>query len=67
MAGHLNQNLLSSFGGYFTYMANRHNHNTWGAVKKFANVPLCKTTFDGAQSFTAKSVKDWNYKINMSP
>ena len=41
-------------------MANRHNHNTWGAVKRFVNVPLCKTTFDEAQSITAKSVKNWN-------
>ena len=33
IAGHLNQNLPSSFGGYFTYIANRHNHHTRGAVK----------------------------------
>ena len=45
VAGHLNQNLPSSFGRYFTYMANHHNHNTRGAVKKLVNVPLCKTTF----------------------
>ena len=24
------------------------------------NVPLCKATFYGTQSVTAKSVKDWN-------
>ena len=27
---HLNQNLPSSFGGYFTYMDERHEHNTRG-------------------------------------
>ena len=41
-------------------MANRHNHNTRGAVKKLINVPLCKTNFYGTQSITATSVKDWN-------
>ena len=45
VAGHLNQNLPSPFGGYFTYMANRHNHNTRGAVKKLINVPLCRQPF----------------------
>ena len=60
IAGHLNQNLSSSFGGYFTYMANHHSHNTRGAVKKLVNGPLCKTTFYGTQSIIAKSVKDWN-------
>ena len=33
VADHLNQNLPSSFGEYFTYMANRHNHNTRGTVR----------------------------------
>ena len=64
VAEHLNQNLPSSFGGYFTYMANRHNHNTRGAVKKLVNVPVSKTTFYGTHSITAKSVKDWNYFHN---
>ena len=41
-------------------MANCYNHNTWGAVKKLVNIPLCKINFYGAQSITAKSVKDWN-------
>ena len=40
-------------------MANCHNHNTRGAVM-LVNVPLCKATFYGTQSVTAKSVKDWN-------
>ena len=52
LAGHLNQNLPSSFGEYFTYMANRHNHNTRGAVRKLVDVPVCKTTFYGTQSIT---------------
>ena len=64
IVGHLNPNLLSSFAGYFTYMANRHNLYTRGAVKKLINVPLCKTTFYGTQSIPAKSVKDWNFLQN---
>ena len=64
IAEHLNQNLPSSFGGYFTYMADRHNHNTKDALKKLVNVPLSKTTFYGTQSITAKSVNDWNYLQN---
>ena len=47
VAEHLIQNLLSSFGGYFTYMADRHNHNTRGAVKKFIDVPHSRTNFYG--------------------
>ena len=64
IAEHLNQNLPSSFGGYFTYMADRHNHNTKGALKELVNVPLSKRTFYGTQSITAKSVNDWNYLQN---
>ena len=60
VAEHLNQNLPSSFGGYFTYMVDRHNHNTRGAVKKLIDVPHSRTNFYGAQSITAKSAKDWN-------
>ena len=60
VAEHLNQNLPSSFGGYFTYMADRYNHNTRGAVKKLMDVPHSRTNFYGAQSITAKSAKDWN-------
>ena len=60
VAEHLNQNLPSSFGGYFTYMANCHNHNTRGAVKKLIDVPHSRANFYGAQSITAKSAKDWN-------
>ena len=63
-AGHLDQNLPSSFGEYFTYMANRHNHNTRGTVRKLVGVSVCKTTFYGTQSITAKSVKDWNTMQN---
>ena len=48
------------FGEYFTYMADRHNHNTRGALRKLVNVPISKTTFYGTQSITAKSVNDWN-------
>ena len=60
IAKHLNQNLPSSFGGYFTYMDNHHINNTMGDVKKLVNVFLCKTSFYGTQSITAKSVKDQN-------
>ena len=60
IAEHLNQNLPSSFGNYFTYLADCHNYNTRGAMKKIINVPQSKTTFYGTQSITAKSVKDWN-------
>ena len=60
IAEHLNQNLPSPFGGYFSYMADRHQHHTRGALKKLVNVPLRKTTFYGTQSITAKSVNDWN-------
>ena len=56
IAEHLNQNLPSSFGEYFTYMVDRHNHNTRGALRKLVNVPISKTTFYGTQSVTAKSV-----------
>ena len=41
-------------------MADLHNHNTRGALKKLANVPYNKTSFYGTHSITAKSVKDWN-------
>ena len=34
IAEHLNQNLPSSFGGFFAYMADCHNYNTRGAQKK---------------------------------
>ena len=64
VAGHLNQNLPSSFGEYFTYMANPHNHNTSGTVRKLVDVTVYKTTFYGTQSITAKSVKDWNTMQN---
>ena len=57
---HLNQNLPSSFGGYFTYMDEGHEHTTRGASKKLVNVPQSKATFYGTNSITAKSVKDWN-------
>ena len=60
IAEHLNQNLPSYFGEYFTYMADRQNHNTRGALRKLVNVPISKTTFYGTQSITAKSVNDWN-------
>ena len=60
VAEHLNQNLPSSFGDYFTYMANQHNHQTRGALQKLINVPQRKTAFYGTHSITAKSVKDWN-------
>ena len=60
IAEHLNQNLPSPFGGYFSYMADRHQHHTRGALKKLVNVLLSKTTFYGTQSITAKSVNDWN-------
>ena len=60
VAEHLNQNLPTSFREYFTYMANRHNHNTRGAVRKLVSMPLCKTSFYGSHSVTAKSAKDWN-------
>ena len=60
VAEHLNQNLPSSFGDYFTYMTNQHNHRTRGALRKLVNVPQSKTTFYGTHSITAKSVKDWN-------
>ena len=60
IAEHLNQNLPSSFGGYFTYLEEHHNHNTRGAQKKLVNVPQSKTTFYGTHSVTAKSVRDWN-------
>ena len=60
IADHLNQNVTSSFGGYFTYMADHHNHNTGGSLKKLVNVPLSKTTFYGTQSIIAKSVNDWD-------
>ena len=60
VAEHLNENLPSSFGNYFTYMADCHTYNTRGALKKLVNVPQSKTTFYGTQSITAKSVKDWN-------
>ena len=36
VAGHLNQNVPSSFGEYFIYMANRHNNNTRGTVRKLS-------------------------------
>ena len=57
---HLNQDLPLAFSGYFTYMANIHNHNTRGALKRLVNVPYAKTIFYGTHSITAKSVKDWN-------
>ena len=57
---HLNKNLASPFSGYFTYMADLHNHNTSGALKKLVNVPYSKTSFYGTHSIIAKSVKDWN-------
>ena len=60
IAEHLNQNLPSSFSGYFTYMDTLHNHNTRGALRKLVNVPYSKTSFYGTHSITAKSVKDWN-------
>ena len=60
IAEHLNQNLPSSFGNYFTYMANQHHHNTRGTVRKLVNVPQCNTSFYGTHSITAKSVRDWN-------
>ena len=61
IAEHLNQDLKPlAFSGYFTYMANSHNHNTRGALKRLVNVPYAKTIFYGTHSITAKSVKDWN-------
>ena len=45
IAEHLNQNLPSSFGNYFTYMANQHHHNMLGTVRKLVNVTQCKTLF----------------------
>ena len=57
---HLNKNLPSPFSGYFTYMADLHNHNTRGALKKLVSVPYSKTSFYVTQSITAKSVKNWN-------
>ena len=60
IAEHLNQDLPLAFSGYFTYMANIHNHNTRGALKKLVNVPQAKTSFYGTRFITAKSVKDWN-------
>ena len=57
---HLNKNLPSPFSGYFTYMADLHNHNTRGGLKKLVNVPYSKTSFYGTHSITAISVKNWN-------
>ena len=59
-AEHFNQNLPSSFGGYFTYLAECHSYNTRGALKKLVSVPPSKTTIYGIHSITAKSVRDWN-------
>ena len=63
-AEHLNRDLPSPFSGYFTYMANIHNHNTRSALKKLVNVPYTKTSFSGTHSITAKSVKYWNNPQN---
>ena len=41
-------------------MADRHNHNTRGALRKLVNVPQSQTIFYGTHSITAKSIKDWN-------
>ena len=60
IAEHLNQNLPSSFGGYFTYLAECHTYNTRGALKKLVSVPTSKTTFYRIHSITATSVRDWN-------
>ena len=60
IAEHLNKNLPSLFSGYFTYVADLHNHNTRGALKKLVNVPYCKASFYGTHSITVKSVKDWS-------
>ena len=60
IAEHINQNLPSLFGNYFTYLAEYHNYNTRGAVKNLVSVPQSKTTFYGTHSITAKAVKDWN-------
>ena len=57
---HLKKDLSRRFSGYFTGMANLHNHNTRSAIKKLVNVPYSKTSFYGTCSFTAKSVKDRN-------
>ena len=45
-------------------MANIHNHNIRGALKKLANVPYAKASFYGTHSITATSVKDWNHLQN---
>ena len=60
IAEYLNQDLPLAFSGYFSYMANIHNHNTRGALKRLVNVPYAKTIFYGTHSITVKSVKDWN-------
>ena len=60
IAEHSNKDLPSPFSGYFAYMANIHNHNTKGALKKLVNVPYTKTSFYVTHSITAKSDKDWN-------
>ena len=57
---HLKKDLLWRFNGYFTGMANLHNHNTRSALKKLLNVPYSKTSFYGTRSVTAKSVKGRN-------
>ena len=41
-------------------MANIHNHNARGALKKLVNVPYTETSSYGTHSVTAKSVKGWN-------
>ena len=57
VAEHLNQNLPSSSGNYFSYMSHQHNHSTRGALKKLMNVPQSKTSFYGTHSISLYRIK----------
>ena len=59
--------LPKTFNNHFTFLKNRHNHNTRAAESNIINVPLVNTHKYGTLSIKYQCIQDWNNLKRMFP
>ena len=57
---HLNSSFPAMFDGLFKPFKEKNSYITRGARRCVLSIPKMKTSFYGARSVQAKSIKDWN-------
>ena len=57
---HLNINLSITFGDFFKYVNNQHQHHIREAYNNKVTIPHVKTTRYGLECIKYKAVKDWD-------